>query len=116
MTPSLVHPSVALSASVAWPRFDDEGFLIDGDRWTPLLAETLAEQQGIARLGDEHWRVIHLVRQRYHALGALPVMRLVCRAAGIDPHRAHRLFSSCQCLWRVAGLPHPGDEALAYMN
>jgi tRNA 2-thiouridine synthesizing protein E len=43
-------------------------------------------------------------------------MRLVCRAAGLDPSQAHRLFSSCRSLWRIAGLPNPGEEAKAYMN
>src|SRR3569832_596938 len=43
-------------------------------------------------------------------------MRLVCRATGLDRHKAHKLFSSCKILWRVAGLPNPGGEASAYMN
>lgn len=103
-------------ALIGWPAFDESGFLVDGEHWSSGLAECLAELDGVGPLGAEHWRVIHLVRQRHQELGALPVMRLVCRAAGIDPQRAHRLFSSCQQLWRIAGLPHPGDEALAYMN
>jgi hypothetical protein len=26
------------------------------------------------------------------------------------------LFSDCRSLWRIAGLPNPGEEAKAYMN
>jgi len=61
--------------------FDDDGFLAESDNWTPSLAEQLAEQAGIDALTPKHWEVIHLVRERYFSIGALPVMRLVCRAA-----------------------------------
>lgn len=96
--------------------FDREGFLIDPEAWSHELAERIAEQAGVGALGSRHWQVIDLVRARYFALGALPVMRLVCRAAGLDPRQGHALFGSCIALWRIAGLPHPGDEALAYMH
>jgi tRNA 2-thiouridine synthesizing protein E len=95
---------------------DDDGFLADAQAWTPQLAEQLAREAGISALGAKHWEVIHLVRERFFAIGALPVMRLVCRAAGLDPHKAHELFSSCRSLWSIAGLPNPGEEAMAYMN
>ena len=97
-------------------RFDEDGFLADPEDWAPGLSEHLARQAGIAALGAKHWEVIHLVRERYFSIGALPVMRLVCRAAGLDPHDAHRLFSSCRSLWCIAGLPNPGEEAKSYMN
>ena len=96
--------------------FNDDGFLADTVRWTPRLAQDIAHQEGLGGLSDKHWEVIHLVRERYFSIGALPVMRLVCRAAGLDPHKAHHLFSSCLSLWRIAGLPNPGEEALSYMN
>jgi dissimilatory sulfite reductase related protein len=103
-------------AFIARPEFDSDGFLVESDAWTRALAESLAREDGIDSLGATHWKVIDLVRDRFHALGALPVMRLVCRAAGLDPHHAHDLFSSCRSLWRIAGLPNPGEEAKAYMN
>ena len=96
--------------------FDDEGFLVDPLAWTPALAEQLARLDGMAGLGARHWQIIDLVRARWFGLGALPVMRLVCRAVQVDPQAAHRLFRSCRSLWRIAGLPDPGDEARAYMN
>src|SRR5512134_2713566 len=96
--------------------FDDDGFLLVPENWSPHLADTLALEAGIETLTARHWQVIDYVRERYFAIGALPVMRLVCRAAGLDPSRAHQLFSSCRTLWRIAGLPNPGEEAKAYMN
>lgn len=114
-----VHRAVApLARAAVAPQgtLDDGGFLRDPDAWTRALAERLASQAGIGALGAAHWRVIDLVRTRFFAVGALPVMRLVCRAAGLDPRQGHALFGSCVTLWRIAGLPHPGDEALAYMH
>lgn len=100
-----------------WPaHFDEDGFLAESGCWTSELADHLARQAGIGALTDKHWDVIRIVRERYFSIGALPVMRLVCRAAGLDPSQAHELFSSCRSLWRIAGLPNPGEEARAYMN
>lgn len=113
MTPQL-SPAARRGTLPAW--FDRDGFLEDGDRWTPALAEQIAAAEGVVALGLTHWDVIRLVRERYFAIGALPVMRLICRAAGIEPGRAHHLFPSCRSLWRIAGLPDPGEEAKAYMN
>ncbi len=96
--------------------FDDEGFLLETAAWSRALAERIAQQAGVGPLGERHWKVVELVRSRFFAIGALPVMRLVCRAAGLDPRQGHALFGSCATLWRIAGLPHPGAEAMAYMH
>ncbi len=114
-------PAVAVAlhpAGAALPPalFDEGGFLADTGAWTPALAEQLAAEAGIEALTAKHWEVIRLVRERWFTLGALPVMRLVCRAAGVERSAAHRLFSSCRSLWRIAGLPDPGEETKAYMN
>jgi tRNA 2-thiouridine synthesizing protein E len=103
-------------AAQSRPRFDERGYLVDGDQWSASLAQELAAEEGIERLGPDHWKVIGHVRAQYYALGALPVMRLVCRAAKIDPGTARSLFRGCASLWRIAGLPNPGEEALAYMH
>ncbi len=96
--------------------FDDDGFVAESARWDRGLAREIARLEGIADLGAKHWEIIDLVRQRYFTLGALPVMRLVCRAVQLDPLAAQRLFSSCRSLWRIAGLPNPGEEAKSYMH
>ncbi len=96
--------------------FDRDGFLTEPEAWTPDLAARIAALDGIAELTPKHWEVIRHVRKQFYNIGALPVMRLVCRAAGLDRHKAHKLFSSCKGLWRVAGLPNPGEEAKAYMD
>lgn len=104
------------AAIVSAASFDIDGFLAESDRWTADLAEHLARQAGIAELTAKHWQLIGIVREGYFSIGALPVMRLVCRAAGLERSGAHELFSSCGSLWRIAGLPNPGEEAKAYMH
>ena len=116
MIPQQVTTAQRRRTGVPPDGFNDEGFLADTDGWTPSLALDIARSEGLGVLTPKHWEVIHLVRARYFSLGALPVMRLMCRAASLDPHHAHRLFSSCLSLWRIAGLPNPGEEARSYMN
>ena len=108
-----IRPAPAIVSSAG---FDRDGYLVEPDGWSADLAEELARQSGIVELTAKHWEVIGIVRDGYFLIGALPVMRLVCRAAGLDPSRAHELFSSCSSLWRIAGLPNPGEEAKAYMH
>jgi len=96
--------------------FDADGFFADPHLWERHVAVRIALEEGIPALTGKHWEVIDHVRSQYFALGSLPVMRLVCRATGLDRYKAHKLFSSCRVLWRVAGLPNPGGEAAAYMN
>jgi TusE/DsrC/DsvC family sulfur relay protein len=110
---SITHRASSATAPAC---FDEDGFLSESEDWTPSLAEDLARREGLSELTAKHWEVIHHVRERYFSLGALPVMRLVCRAIGLDPNKAHHLFSSCKSLWRIAGLPNPGEEAKSYMN
>lgn len=105
-----------VSSSVLSSQLDADGFLVETASWNPELAEQLARQAGISELSAKHWEVINIVRNGFFSIGALPVMRLICRAAGLDPSRAHELFSSCRSLWSIAGLPNPGEEAKSYMH
>lgn len=96
--------------------FDEGGFLIDHHLWDEAMARELAREEGVDKLGDQHWQVLRHIRERYLSLGALPNMRLVCRATGIPRHKIHHLFGSCLSIWRIAGLPDPGEEAKAYLS
>jgi dissimilatory sulfite reductase related protein len=96
--------------------FDGEGFLLDHNLWSEAMAQDLARQEGVGELSEQHWQLLHYIRERYLSLGALPNMRLVCRATGIPRHKVHHLFGSCLSIWRIAGLPDPGEEVKAYLN
>lgn len=96
--------------------FDEDGFLLDHALWSEQLARELAELDGVGALGEKHWRVIHHIRDRFLSLGALPNMRLICRATGIPKAEIHGLFGGCLKIWRICGLPNPGEEAKAYLS
>ncbi|MEW8506868.1 MAG: TusE/DsrC/DsvC family sulfur relay protein [Candidatus Thiodiazotropha sp.] len=98
------------------PLFDRAGFLIDHQTWSEQLARDLAREEGVGELGEKHWQLLHHIRERYLNLGALPNMRLVCRATGIPRWKVHNLFGSCMSIWRIAGLPDPGEEAKSYLS
>jgi dissimilatory sulfite reductase related protein len=94
---------------------DEDGYLIDPDAWTQSFTVLRAEEVGI-ELAHQHWHLIEIIRDKYLRLGALPPMRSVCKSAGLDKRELKQQFGSCLNLWKMAGLPNPGEEARAYMN
>ena len=96
--------------------FDEDGFLIDPHRWTETLARRLAEAANLDPLTDAHWQIIAFLRDRYRRIGAMPPMRRLCRELGYERDTVKGLFGGCRQLWRIAGLPNPGEEAKAYMD
>lgn len=94
---------------------DEEGYLVDPFTWDRSFSQRRAEQIGLA-LTAQHWQLIELIRDKYLRLGALPLMRTVCKAVGIDKQVLKQQFGSCLALWKMAGLPNPGEEAKTYMN
>lgn len=94
---------------------DEEGFLISPELWNRGMARFIAKLDGVWPLTPDHWSVIYYLREHRLTYGSLPPMSQICRTHGLDRHAVQRLFGSCREAWRIAGLPHPGEEALAYM-
>ncbi|MCW8949473.1 MAG: TusE/DsrC/DsvC family sulfur relay protein [Sedimenticola sp.] len=111
-----VSESASSGSLLAAIVFDEDGFLLNTETWDKQVAETLAELEGIAPLKMAHWRVIHFVRDRFLRLGAIPPMRLICRSSELSKRDVKDLFGGCLQVWRIAGLPNPGEEAKAYMG
>ena len=82
--------------------------------WNEVVAERIATEQGISQLTEEHWRVIHTLRQHFIQYGAMPPMRFACDINRLAPHCVDQLFHTPQEAWRIAGLPDPGEEAQGY--
>jgi TusE/DsrC/DsvC family sulfur relay protein len=96
--------------------FDDDGLLKDPSQWSEAAAVEIARREGIARLTEEHWKVIRSLREHYARFGAAPAMSQICRSHGQGWQWVHDLFHTCLGAWRVAGLPNPGEEAKTYLN
>jgi tRNA 2-thiouridine synthesizing protein E len=97
-------------------RFDADGFIVDSDDWTSQLAEKIAAREGVGPLSDAHWKVIEALRAHYLRHRTLPVMRLICHETGLELHCVSDLLADPRRAWRIAGLPNPGEEAMAYMQ
>ena len=116
---SVAQPFIATNASVAplaQLNFDQDGFLLHMDCWNEAVAESIATAEGVTSLQAAHWRVLHFVRDRFLRLGAIPPMRHICRSSQLSAVEAKRLFGGCRQVWRIAGLPNPGEEAKSYMG
>ena len=98
-----------------YQRLDAEGFLIDPHDWEPSFSELRAAEMKML-LTEKHWQLIELIRYKYLALGVLPTMRSVCKKTGFEKHQLKEQFGSCLFLWKLAGLPDPGEEAKTYMG
>jgi len=94
---------------------DENGFLRNPSDWSREFTLTKAREIDIM-LTDRHWQLIDLIRDKYMRLGALPPMRSVCKAVGFEKHELKTQIGSCLVLWKIAGLPDPGEEARAYMS
>jgi TusE/DsrC/DsvC family sulfur relay protein len=88
---------------------DDQGYLVNPDRWTRDVAAALAADEGVAELTADHWVVIDFLRQHYAARGAAPMIRVLCRGVGMTLQRIYDLFPGgpAKCACRIAGLPRP---------
>jgi len=95
--------------------FDQDGFLIDPAKWNRAVAQQIAGEDGIGELTEEHWALIQQLRDHYFAHGALVSERHACKTNDLDAGCMPELFGSMREAWRIAGLPHPGEEAKNYM-
>ena len=86
---------------------DDEGFLVDFDQWSPEVAKSLAEREGIPELTDQHMRVLHVMRGYYQKFKVAPMVHLLARECGHTYRELHNLFKKQpgKRAARLAGLP-----------
>ena len=77
------------------PDIDSAGYLVDPAEWTEEIAETFAEKEGIT-LTDEHWAVIHFMRDYWKEHQVAPAARWTVRfmteTMGADRNRLYELF------------------------
>ena len=60
---------------------DDEGYLIKMRDWSPEVAKAMAVKDG-TELRDEHWEVIHFLRDYYNEYQIAPAVRVLTKAIG----------------------------------
>ncbi|MBS4096167.1 MAG: TusE/DsrC/DsvC family sulfur relay protein [Sulfuricella sp.] len=94
---------------------DSEGYLRDLSLWSEDLAKNIATKEKL-ELTNNHWEVIHYLRQGYAASGTVPNIRLLQKAMAReygpekgDSKYLYALFpyGPAKQACRIAGLPKP---------
>ncbi len=57
---------------------DDHGFLVDPEDWDRDVALYLAAEENI-QLKEEHWNIIHTIRELYANTGTVPELRTILK-------------------------------------
>lgn len=94
---------------------DKDGYLTDLNDWDAAVAEALARNEGL-ELGDEHWEILHLLRDFYAQFQLSPATRPLIKYAaqqlGTEKGNSlhlNRLFKGtpAKLAAKLAGLPKP---------
>ena len=96
---------------------DREGYLKNLDHWSHDVAAAIADQEGIS-LSEQHWQIIHLLRNFYQRYQISPAMRALVKAVkrefGEEKGRSiylMQLFPAgpAKQASKIAGLPKPDN-------
>ena len=88
---------------------DGEGFLQQPRIWDDGVAALMATTEGISELTQEHWAVVHYIREYWETNDTAPMIRKLCQATGLNLRTIYKLFPSgpAKGACKVAGLPKP---------
>jgi tRNA 2-thiouridine synthesizing protein E len=96
---------------------DEDGFLEDPALWNTEVAKDFAMAvdkdgsltEGVAELTEDHWKVIHYLRNYYLEFGIAPMIRKLCKETGFKLNQIYELFPSgpAKGACKLAGLPKP---------
>ncbi|AGL03029.1 TusE/DsrC/DsvC family sulfur relay protein [Desulfoscipio gibsoniae] len=88
---------------------DEDGFVLNPDEWTDGVATSFAEGEGIKELTEDHWKVIHYLRDYYKQFQVAPMVRKMCKQTGYSLKQIYELFPSgpAKGACKLAGLPKP---------
>jgi tRNA 2-thiouridine synthesizing protein E len=89
------------------PEVDEEGFLVDAEKWTQDIAKILAEAELPKGLTRDHWVIIDFLREYYFNFETVPPVRMLARRTGFTLRRIKELFPSgiTKGACRIAGIP-----------
>ena len=88
---------------------DEDGFMQEPQRWSQIVAQAIAQADGVCEITEDHWKVINFIREYYLENGLAPMVRKVCKETGLKLKEIYDLFpggpAKGACRW--AGLPKP---------
>ncbi len=88
---------------------DEDGFIQDPEVWDEEVAKDLAKTEGVEELGEDHWKLVHYLRDYYIKFQIAPMIRKLCKETGFDLKYVYEMFPSgpAKGACKVAGLPKP---------
>jgi len=100
--PTFTHGDVSIDV-------DEDGFMQEPDKWNEAVAAALASTEGVQELTEEHWKVVHYLRNYFLQFGVAPMIRKLCKESGFQLKKIYELFPSgpAKGACKVAGLPKP---------
>jgi dissimilatory sulfite reductase related protein len=88
---------------------DEDGFMLEPEQWNEDVAKALATTEGVNELNEEHWKLVHYLRNYFLQFGVAPMIRKLCKETGYDLKKVYELFPSgpAKGACKVAGLAKP---------
>ena len=87
---------------------NEDGFILEPDRWNDAVAVALAASNGVGQLTAEHWKIVRYIREHYVEFHVPPLVRKLCKQTGFQLKEIYELFPSgpAKGACKVAGLPN----------
>lgn len=87
---------------------NDEGFLTEYDEWSDAVGAELAQNIGV-EMTEEHWKLIHWLRDDFKVKGETATTRRVQTVGGVPTKRQFEMFPKkpAKKMAYIAGLPKP---------
>ncbi|HCV01624.1 TusE/DsrC/DsvC family sulfur relay protein [Pseudoalteromonas sp. SSMSWG5] len=94
---------------------DKQGYLLDSNDWCEELAPIIAEQENIT-LSEQHWEVVHFVRDFYLEYNTSPAIRMLVKAMAqkLGEEKGNSMYlyklfpkGPAKQATKIAGLPKP---------
>lgn len=100
--------TTAIAPILETVEFDQDGFMVDPNAWTPEIGEAIAQAIGL-NLTERHWIVINFARQEFESNGEPPTLRRITKSTPVDTKEIYQLFPGgpAKNAARVAGLGKP---------
>jgi dissimilatory sulfite reductase related protein len=88
---------------------NEEGFMTNPNEWNKEIAVMIAQEEGIAELTPEHWKIIDYCRQSAAASGKAPTLRNITNGAGVSTKDLFTLFPKgpAKKVAKISGLGKP---------
>jgi len=88
---------------------DEDGFMEEPDQWTEDVARALATTEAVEELTEDHWKLIHYLRDYFKQYGIAPMIRKLCKETGFPLKKVYEMFPSgpAKGACKVAGLAKP---------